>query len=700
MLNTKYIFAFVMLGMLIGCDATKPPAQEQQASNAEAPAPAEQTQVQQHTGDLSTIKKYGKLRVLAPSWEDTGLPREGLPSHGYRALAEQFAISQGLELEWVFTESHTQLIDYLERGLGDVIVAHLTQTPEREERIAFCLPISSAYEQIITPADKPLSQRAALSNTNIIVGSGSSFVNSINKLAKQEPEIAIQVQQHESGDPDLLLDMVNEGKFDATVMDSNIAASMRDYRDDFKIGFTITPTRPIAWAVRKNTNELRSALNTFLTEARLIDDRSRFYTDDFADIKARKTLRIITRNTPASYFVWRGELMGYEFDLMKKFAERQGLRLEVEVAQPEDDMIQMLLEGQGDIIAANMTITDERKARGINFSRPYNIIHEQLVSHAGAAPLDSLEALEGRTLIIKPDHAYWQTAVSLINAGYKFKLVAAPRDQTTVDLLAAIARGEADATIADSHIIAIEHKFNEKLQPGLKLEPESKLGWAVRESNPELLAKLDYYVKLHYRGRFFNITYNKYFKNEKRIDRYQGQRLKDSEQLSPYDNIVKPLAAQYHFDWRMMVAQMYQESKFNPKAQSSAGAQGLFQVMPRTAKKLGIKIPFTPETGIFAGIRYMDWARERFEATLPLEERLWFTLAAYNAGFGHVNDARRLARQKGWSGDVWFDNVERAMLLLSKRQYFSKARFGYVRGSEPVNYVRQIRDRYHAYLAL
>ncbi|SMF21230.1 membrane-bound lytic murein transglycosylase F [Alteromonadaceae bacterium Bs31] len=696
--RVKLILLPLVLLVLGSCDSKtqqENSSVEKTEQAAHAPAPA-----RRETGDLATIKQYGKLRVLAPSWEDTGLPREGLPSHGYRTLAEDFAASQGLEVEWVYTETHTQLIDMLEQGLGDVIVAHLTQTPEREQGIAFCLPISSAYEQIVSSTDSKLLQHADLHNKKIVVGSGSSFSTSVKKLAAQNPEIKIQLHEHQSGDPDLLLDMVNEGKFDATVMDSNIATSMSDYRDDFNIGLTITPSRPIAWAVRKNNGKLRSTLNTFLTEARLVDDRSRNHTEDFSDIKQRKTLRIITRNSPASYFVWRGELMGYEYDLMKKFAERQGLRLEVEVAQPEDDMIQMLLDGQGDIIAANMTITEERQARGVSFSRPYHIIQEQLVTHSNAPALDSLEALTDRTITIKPDHAYWNTALNLINSGHRFKLVAAPNHQTTVDLLAAIGRGEQDATIADSHIVAIEHRFNDNLQPGLKLEKESHLGWAVRASNPELLAKLNHYVKLHYRGRFFNITYNKYFKNEKRIDKYQGQRLTDSKQLSPYDNIVKPLASQYHFDWRILVAQMYQESKFNPKAKSHAGAQGLFQVMPRTAKKLGIKLPFTPETGIFAGIRYMDWARDRFEATLPLEERLWFTLAAYNAGFGHVNDARRLARQQGWNGDVWFDNVERAMLLLSKRQYYSKARFGYVRGSEPVNYVRQIRDRYHAYLAL
>jgi membrane-bound lytic murein transglycosylase F len=145
---------------------------------------------------------------------------------------------------------------------------------------------------------------------------------------------------------------------------------------------------------------------------------------------------------------------------------------------------------------------------------------------------------------------------------------------------------------------------------------------------------------------------------------------------------------------------MFQESRFDPKAKSFAGARGLLQVMPKTAKFMGFEQLDQPEQNIHAGVKYLDWVRNRFESSLPFDERMWFTLAAYNAGHGHVQDARRLARQKGWDGDRWFDNTENAMLLLSKKQYAGKARHGYVRGIEPVSYVRNIRQRYRAYVEL
>lgn len=170
--------------------------------------------------------------------------------------------------------------------------------------------------------------------------------------------------------------------------------------------------------------------------------------------------------------------------------------------------------------------------------------------------------------------------------------------------------------------------------------------------------------------------------------------------LSPYDDIVKSVSEQWGFDWRLVTAQMFQESRFNPHAKSNMGALGLMQVLPRTAAEFGIKRLTEAKPGIEAGLQYLDWLRRQFDNGLPLDQRKWFILAAYNAGFGHVQDARRLAIKKGLNPNLWFDNVETCILLLSQRQYASQSNYGYVHGQEPVKYVRQIHDRYQAYLKL
>jgi membrane-bound lytic murein transglycosylase F len=161
---------------------------------------------------------------------------------------------------------------------------------------------------------------------------------------------------------------------------------------------------------------------------------------------------------------------------------------------------------------------------------------------------------------------------------------------------------------------------------------------------------------------------------------------------------VRKHADAYGFDWRLIAAMMQQESRFDPKAVSFAGARGLLQVMPRTAAEFGGGDLADPEEGILTGLRYLAWLRTRFDETLPATERNWFMLAAYNAGQGHVIDARALARQHGLDPNRWFGHVEQAMLLKRRRDVAAATRFGYCRCDEPVRYVRAVRDRYRAYV--
>jgi membrane-bound lytic murein transglycosylase F len=213
------------------------------------------------------------------------------------------------------------------------------------------------------------------------------------------------------------------------------------------------------------------------------------------------------------------------------------------------------------------------------------------------------------------------------------------------------------------------------------------------------MAEINAFIASHYRGLFFNVVYEKYFERPGQFE--SGWNEADAaDRLSPYDEIVREVAAEHGYDWRLTTAQMYQESRFDPRAKSWAGARGLMQVLPRTARELGITDLEDPRTGIEAGLRYMVWVWDRFPDDLESAEHMWFTLAGYNAGHGHVRDARRLARQLDLDADLWFGNVELAMLKLSQAQYAQQARHGFVRGREPVGYVRGIRERYRAYVDL
>jgi len=269
----------------------------------------------------------------------------------------------------------------------------------------------------------------------------------------------------------------------------------------------------------------------------------------------------------------------------------------------------------------------------------------------------------------------------------------------TEDIICKVAEKEYDLTVADSHILDIERVWL-KVKGPLAIGTPEPCCWVTRAKDKQLLAAINAFWEKEYRRQFYNIIFNKYFRvTPKTAESVQKQISSSPGKISHYDDLVKHFAGIYRFEWRLNVAQMYQESRFNPQARSTSGAKGLFQVMPRTAQEMGFKQNLEhPSTGIHAGVKYLNFLRGYFEPEINADERIWFALASYNAGIGHVSDARRLARQLGLNSNLWFDNVEKAMILLSKPQYAKQARYGYVRGTEPVAYVREIRDRHKAYL--
>ena len=253
-----------------------------------------------------------------------------------------------------------------------------------------------------------------------------------------------------------------------------------------------------------------------------------------------------------------------------------------------------------------------------------------------------------------------------------------------------------------THILDVALTWRDDVRPAFTIKENVKHGWAVRKEDEKLLKALNAFLDKEYRKRFYNVTYRKYFKNPRRIQQLVKFRADGGNggELSPYDDLVRKYADEYGFDWPLIVSLMYHESRFKKDAVSWAGARGLMQVLPVTAKRFGITDLEDPEKSIIAGMKMLDWLYDQFELELPVQERTWFTLASYNAGLGHVYDARELAKELNLDPNRWFDNVEVAMLRLSKPEYYSKATYGYVRGIEPVTYVRNIRKLYAAYIDL
>jgi len=642
---------------------------------------------------LDEIRESGYITALKLEWEtDDKLPRSGGNSHYHRELVKYFSDLGGIEVRWIRAKNLEEMIELLSSYKADFIPRHLTITEQRKNKLAFTYPLSRDKEVVIANINTP----DISSNDKITVSLplGSAYYETVQNRYKHWNIDPITKSQSS----DDLADALVSGKYKYSVIDKSEFDALNKYRDDLKVVMTIPKTIEQAWAVHKDNEALLYRLNEIISYHHMNEISEPVRQLDFLQIKKKKLpLRVITRNSPETYFIWRGELLGFEYELMKKFSTVYDVKLEIIVAETYEEMLEMLKNGEGDVIAAGLTRTAERlnnyKHQRLTSSIRYNRVSEQLVAHKDSPPITKLSDLSGRDITVRKSSSFWQTAQNL-SKDYGVKINQADEATSTDILIKGVAEKDIDLTIADSNLLAIEKHFREQITTPLTLNTGVAHSYIVRKNNPKLLEYLNQFIRVHYRKTFYNVVKNKYFtpagKNTAKIE----ERLRSGSELSPYDDLVRKTVVPYNFDWRLIVSQMYQESKFNPQAKSSAGALGLMQVLPRTAKELGITDLHDPEQSVIAGIRYLDWTRDRFSRDLPIQEQIFFSLAAYNAGYGHVKDAQRLARQLGLRDDKWFNNVEKAMLLLQKRHYYSKARFGYVRGSEPVNYVYKIHQRY------
>ncbi|MFC6980795.1 transglycosylase SLT domain-containing protein [Microbulbifer taiwanensis] len=398
--------------------------------------------------------------------------------------------------------------------------------------------------------------------------------------------------------------------------------------------------------------------------------------------------------------MWKGRILGYEYELLQDFAKDIGVRLEIIVAPEHDDFIEILNDGKADIAANLLAITPKREQQGMRFSSPTHTARVGIVSGKGRG-VKNLQALTGRTVCVREGSSHYDLLQKIQQQVPDVKFEKVPESTDIQQIFDKIVQGECDLTFADDLTVNMERSWRSDIELSLDLKDDHDHAWMMRQTNPQLVSAVNDFLKKKKTKKRQQQLYSKYFDSPKR-SRPEITELTAKGKISPYDDLVQEYAGEYDFDWRLVVAQMFQESSFNPKAKSWVGARGLMQVMPDTGKQVGESNLFDPETSVRAGLKYLDWLHRKFvnREDIAPDNEMWFTLAAYNAGLGHVYDAKELATEMGWDRKVWFGNVERAMLLLSQKKYYRKARYGYARGQEPVDYVRKIEARYRTYVAL
>ncbi len=647
-------------------------------------------------GDLPEIRRRGQLRILLPPQQARMLPRRGDLLDLDLVLARELAAELGLEPVLVTVEDRSELLRALLDGRGDLAMARLTATPARRERFAFSVALDHVRELLVTREDDDGIRRPAdLAGQSVAVRASSSFHGTLERLRERVPGLVIQAVDERIDTEDILY-RVARGEYRATVADEDLLEDVMRYVPGLRAAFALTSERPIAWALRPDARRLKAAVDGFLQERALTAHLGERALGGLDEIRDRKVLRVLTRNSASTYFLYRGEQLGFDFELARRFAGEIGCRLQVVVPPSADRLIPWLEEGRGDLIAAALAITPERAER-IAFSRPYNRVSEVVVVSAADDSIHGPADLAGRKVAVQRSSSSYDSLRALqVQVG--FLIVAAPEDLAVEELIDRVGRGELDVTIADSDTLDVELTQRDDVRGAFVLRDGKPLGWAVRPDATALLAAVDGFLDREYRGTFYNVLRAKYFGNRRRAARVAASRAAREGRISPYDALFRKYGTEVEIDWRLLAAQAYTESEFDPAAVSWAGAVGLMQVLPSTAAELGITGDLRePETNVRAGALYLRRMIDLFEPALPMAERVRFALGSYNAGRGHILDARRLAEEQGFDDRVWFGHVESVLPLLTRSAYASRSRYGYCRCLETVEYVREIHDHYAAY---
>ncbi len=435
---------------------------------------------------------------------------------------------------------------------------------------------------------------------------------------------------------------------------------------------------------------------------------------DLPEIRERGELVAITSYSPLSYFIYRGEVMGYEYELLQLFGEHIDLPVRIEIARDFGEMMGMLESGEGDLIAYGLTVTSARRER-FAFSEPFNMTQQVLVQRKPEnwrqMMLHNIEnelirnpiELSGKTVHVRRGSAYLDRLINLSEEiGADIDIVEADEGVTTEELIRYVAEGDIDYTVADENIAKIKSAYYQDLDKETAVSMPQQTAWAMRHTSPELLDSLNAWLEEARTQTDYYVIYNKYYENRRAFrSRYASDFFPvTGGTISPYDEVLQQYADELGWDWRLLAALIYQESQFNPSARSWAGAVGLMQLMPATAAEFGADNPLDPEENIAAGIRFLQWLQNYWGAHIEDEfERRKFVIASYNVGQGHVQDARRLAEAFGDDPDVWHGHVAEHMLNKSNPEYFNReeVRYGYATGLEPVNYVNTILNLFEHY---
>jgi membrane-bound lytic murein transglycosylase F len=414
---------------------------------------------------------------------------------------------------------------------------------------------------------------------------------------------------------------------------------------------------------------------------------------DLNEIRKKGKLTVLFENSTLSFFEYRGKKMGFEYEILDSFAKHIGLPLEVKVISKSNDFISSLKNGEGDMIAANIAISLKDRNR-IDYSIPYYYTHQVLIQRNGDSVIHEAFDLGGKSIFVRGKSAFSRRLKHLQEEiGQSIKIKSLKSDPISEDLIEMVANEQLDFTIAHENLARISKELHPNLNIELPLSFKQKIAFGLRKNSSHLKKKLDRFLKEFCSSNHFIALKERYFdyleeSNKELVLVKKGQ-------FSPFDAIFKKEASKFGWDWRFIASVAYKESRFNQNARGFGGAYGLMQFMPNTGPKYGVFPNSSPEIQISGGMKLIDKLYRSWSNIPNPVQRMKFTLASYNAGKGHIDDAQRLAAEYGLNPKIWDNHVSIMVQKLSQPEFYRSrlVKCGAYRGHAN-SYVKAVYEKY------
>jgi membrane-bound lytic murein transglycosylase F len=431
---------------------------------------------------------------------------------------------------------------------------------------------------------------------------------------------------------------------------------------------------------------------------------------DLEGIKERGKIIVLTDYSSTDYFIYRGQPMGFQYEMLQQLANHLSVRLEVRVSRSLSESFELLRSGEADLIAQNLAVTKDR-LHVVDFTEPLVQSHQVLVQRKP----ENWRQMKPRNieafLITNPTRLKEQTVYTMRGSSAVSRLRNLSEeiggdinvievDESPEQLISLVSEGEIPFTVCDEIVAKVNSKYYPDVDISTAISLQQDLAWAVRKGSTTLLDELNNWISRFTQSPKYKTLYAKYFESDKSVTIIESDFYAiNTGKISPYDEYIRHYSEKLGWDWRLMASLIYQESRFKNNVTSWAGAWGLMQLMPTTAKHFGVDTISSPSEQIRAGSEFIVWLDRQFSDITDQNERIKFVLAAYNIGPGHIIDARNLAKKNGADPNVWDDNVARFLLSKAEPKYYNDpvVKFGFCHGTETFRYVSEVLERYEHY---